>query len=59
MWSEVEREANEHPHNTLASLNAKIFAVMAKIDREVVIPACKRVQPLIEAVFEANEDFIK
>jgi hypothetical protein len=59
MWSEVKREANKHPHNNLASLNAKILAVMAKIDREVVIPACKRVQPLIEAVVEANEDFIK
>jgi hypothetical protein len=59
MWSEVEREVNKHPHNTLDSLIAKIVAVMAKIDREVVIPACKRVQPLIEAVVEANEDFIK
>jgi hypothetical protein len=43
MWSVVEREVNKHPHNTLASLNAKILVVMAKIDREVVIPACKRV----------------
>jgi hypothetical protein len=59
MWSEVEREVNEHPHNTLAYLNAKIMVVMAKIDREVIIPACKRVQPRIEAVVEANEDFIK
>jgi hypothetical protein len=59
MWSEVEREVNEHPHNILASLNAKILVVMAKIDREVIIPACKRVQPRIEAVVEANEDFIK
>jgi hypothetical protein len=32
---------------------------MADMDREVVIPACNRVQPLIEAVVEANEDFIK
>jgi hypothetical protein len=37
MWSEVEREVNKHPHNTLASLNAKILAVKAKMDREVVI----------------------
>ncbi len=59
MWSEVEREVKEHPHNTLASLNAKILVVMAKIDREVISPACKRVQPGIEAVVEANEDFIK
>jgi hypothetical protein len=59
MWSEVEREVNKHPHNTLASLNAKILVVMAKIDREVIIPACKRVQPRIEAVVEANDEFIK
>ena len=58
MWCEIEREVNRHPHNTLASLNAKILVVMTKIDREVVIPACKRVQPRIEAVVEANEDFI-
>jgi hypothetical protein len=59
MWSEVEREVSKHPHSTLVSLNAEILVVMAKIDREVVIPACKRVQPRIEAVVEANEDFIK
>jgi hypothetical protein len=59
MWSEVEREVNKHPHDTLASLRAKILEGMATMDREVVIPDCKRVQPQIEAVVEANEDFIK
>ncbi len=59
MWSEVEREVNKHPHNTLASLRAKILEEIADMDREVVIPECKRVQPRIEAVVEANEDFIK
>jgi hypothetical protein len=43
MWSEFEREVSKHTHNTLASLNAKILVVMAKIDREVIIPACKKV----------------
>jgi hypothetical protein len=37
MWSEFEREISEHPHNTLASLRAKISEVMAEMDREVVI----------------------
>jgi hypothetical protein len=39
MWSEVEREVNKHPHNTLvlASLKAKILEGMADMDREVVI----------------------
>jgi hypothetical protein len=39
--------------------NGKILVVKAKIDREVVIPACKRVQPWIEAVVKAKEDFFK
>jgi hypothetical protein len=37
MWSVVERELNKHPHNTLASLRAKISEVMADMVREVVI----------------------
>jgi hypothetical protein len=37
MWSEFEREVSKHPHNTLASLRAKILEVMADMDREVVI----------------------
>jgi hypothetical protein len=43
MWSEFKREVSKHTHNNLASLNAKILVVMAKIDREVVIPACRKV----------------
>ncbi len=43
MWSEFEREVSKYTHNTLASLNAKILVLMVKIDREVVIPACKKV----------------
>jgi len=59
MWCEVKREVNKQPHNNLASLKAMILDVMANLDREVVILACKRVQPQIEAVDEANEEFIK
>jgi hypothetical protein len=33
MWSEVEREVNKQPHNTLASLKAMTSDVMAKLDR--------------------------
>ena len=58
MWSEFEREVNKEPHNTLASLRDKILEVMGNMDREVVIPACKKVWPRIEAVVGANEDFI-
>jgi hypothetical protein len=31
MWSEFEREVNKQPHNTLASLKAKILEVMANM----------------------------
>jgi hypothetical protein len=33
MWSEVEREVNKQPHNTLASHRAKISEVMAYKDK--------------------------
>jgi hypothetical protein len=33
MWWEFEREVNKQPHNTLASLRAKILEVMANMDR--------------------------
>jgi hypothetical protein len=42
MWSEFEREVNKQPHNTLASLKAKILEVMANMDREVFICSYKK-----------------
>jgi len=59
MWSEVERKVNEQPHNTLAFLRTKISEVMEDIDREVIILAYKKFRPRIEAVVEANGDFIE
>ncbi len=59
MWSEVEREVNKQPHNTLTSLKAKISKVMTKIEREIVILPCQRFWPQIEAVVEASGDIIK
>jgi hypothetical protein len=59
MWSEVEREVNKQPHNTLASLRAKISEIMAYKDREVVIHACKRLQPRDRGRLEASGDLIK
>jgi hypothetical protein len=37
MRSVFVREVNKQPHNTLASLRAKISEVMAVLDRDVVI----------------------
>ena len=42
MWSVFERQVRRQPHNTLASLRAKILEVMTDIDREVVIHSYKK-----------------
>jgi hypothetical protein len=59
MRSEFEREVKKQPHNTLASLTAKISKVMTNIDREIVILPCQRFWSQIEAVVEASGDLIK
>ena len=59
MWCEFEREVNKQPHNTQASLKAKISEVMTNIDREVVILAYKKFRSRIEAVVEASGNFIE
>ena len=59
MWSEVEREVNKQPYNTLASLRAKILEVMADMDREVFICSYKKFRSRTEAVVYASGDFIK
>jgi hypothetical protein len=41
MWSVIEREVSKCPHNTLASLKAKVSDVMTDLGREVIIHACK------------------
>jgi hypothetical protein len=59
MWSEVEREVNKQPHNTLASLKAKISEVMTNIEREIAIIPCQMFWSQIEDVVEASGDLIK
>ncbi len=59
MWSVFEREVNKQPHNTLASLRAKILEVMADMDREAVIRSYKKFWSRIEAAVDASGDFIK
>jgi hypothetical protein len=58
MWCEFEREVNKQPHNTQASLKAKISEVMTNIDREIVILTCQRFWSQIEAIVEASGDLI-
>ncbi len=59
MWCEFEREVSKKPHNTLASLRAKILEVRANMDREFVIHYYKKFWSRIEAVVDACGDFIK
>jgi hypothetical protein len=59
MWREVERDVNKQPHNTLASLRAKISEVMAYVNREIVILSCQKFWSQIEAVMEASGDFVE
>ncbi len=59
MWSVFEREINKQPHNTLASLRAKILEIMTDMDREIVICSYKKFWSRIEAVVDASGDFIK
>jgi hypothetical protein len=59
MWCEVEREVTKGPHITLASLKVMTSDLMTNLDREVIIPACKKFWSWIEAVMEATGVFIK
>ncbi len=59
MWSVFERKVNKQPHNTMASLGAKILDVMAVLDREVVICSYRKFWSRIEAVIGASGNFIK
>ncbi len=58
MWSKFEREVKKQPHNTLASLRAKILEGMAYMDRGV-IRSYKKFWSKIEAVVDASGDLIK
>jgi hypothetical protein len=59
MWCEFERGVYKQPHNTLASLRAKILEVMVNIDREFIIHSYKKFWSRIEAVVDASGDFMK
>jgi hypothetical protein len=54
-----ERDVNRIPHDTAASLKAKITEVMANLPRATVAKACRRLHHRIEVVVEAGGDFFK
>jgi hypothetical protein len=53
------REVNKQPHNTQASLKAKISEVMTNIEREIVILTCQRFWSQIEAIVKTSGDLTK
>jgi hypothetical protein len=57
IWSVCEQEVNKAPHNTAASLVAKITEVMANLPRDT--KTCRRFCQRLEAVMEAGRDFLK
>jgi hypothetical protein len=59
VWSVCERDVNKVPHNTAASLMAKITEVMANLPRDTLAKACRRFRQRIEAVVEAGGDFFE
>jgi hypothetical protein len=59
MWCKFEREVHKQPHNTQASLKAKISEVMTNIEREIVILPCQRFWSQIEAIVETSGDLTK
>jgi len=59
LWSVCERDVNTSPHNTAASLMAKIMEVMGNLPNDTLEKDCQRFCSRIEAVVEAGGNFIK
>ena len=59
VWGVVERDRNRHPHNTKVSLKASIVRVIDNIAEDYLIRACQRFRSQMEAVIEAEGDFVE
>ena len=58
-WGVCEREVNKRPHNTEESLKTKITEVMARLDKTIMVNACRRFHSRIERVPETEDRFIE
>ena len=56
VWGVAERDVNQHPHNTEASLITKIMEVFDEMSREVDSHACRRFRSHLEKFIEVNGD---
>ena len=57
VWCIVEKEVNEHPHNTKDSLKAAIVRLMSGMNKEQLIRACNWFWPRIEEDINARGGF--
>ena len=58
-WYVVEKEVNEHLHNTKDSLKAVIVRVMCDTNKKQLIRACDRFRHRIEAITDSNGGFVE
>ena len=58
MWSVVEKEINEHSHNTKDALKAAIIQVMSDMYKKQLIRAGNWFRPRKGAIIYANGGFI-
>ena len=59
LWGTTERSVNRSPHNTVESLNRAIEDTFSNLQRGEMTRACCRFRHRIEAVVEAEGDFIE
>ncbi|CAI9715721.1 Hypothetical predicted protein [Octopus vulgaris] len=59
MWDTVERETNKTCYNTKDELKARIMAAFTNLNKETVQKSCRRFESRLEAIVEANGDFIE
>ena len=59
VWGVVEKEVNEHFHNTLDSLKATILRVMSNMSQDHLVKACMRFRSRVEAVIQADGGFFE
>jgi inhibitor of nuclear factor kappa-B kinase subunit alpha len=59
VWGVVERDTNQHRHNTLGSLREAVVASMANINQDHLVRACQRFRSRVEAVIRADGGYIE
>ena len=59
VWGFLEKEVNRMPHNNAMSLKAEITRSMASLPRDTVVKACRQFRARLQAVVDANGDFIE